>query len=427
MERRGSRWLAGETAAGRHISLTGDPCLIGFHSDTGKKPALGGGTRRINQDTALVAMLGAHQGADLLFAVYDGHGDSGRKMSRVAARLVHDTLIQAADDPDKAAVLKKALPAADMALPAEHAKASGTTAIVAILQQKPSRRVIVACVGDSRCVLGRPSRSGFLGMGKEGPWEAVPLSVDQKPDEPEERKRIEAAGGTVTGGGSTGEPARVWRHIDGFGKVGVAIARSVGDHALAAYGVNAEPELVEQPLETSDAVIILGSDGLWDFVSNEKAVSIAQSHYPDADAAAAHLIKTATKRWRKAEVYAPAQSPCRCTCVYFDRLLAPLLRTITATISPRSWSTYEAPRGESSVRTRWWRTCSLCTVQWASARILRSSMTRRKAKWNLVRTGAGLAPTRTTMTRRHRRTTTTTTRMRRARSPLLRSGTSIGD
>ena len=292
-----SKWLAGETSAGRHVSITGSDVLIGFHSDTGKKPATGGGLRRINQDTAMIGQLGD----DLLFAVYDGHGDCGRRVSRAVSRSVHAALSSAVDKMDKGPLLTQALLSSDAALPESDAKSSGTTAIVAILQQQPVARVLVACVGDSRCVLGAPGRSGFLGMGKEGPWEATDLSVDQKPDNPIERARLEAVGATITGGGDTGDPARVWRHVDGVGKMGVAVSRSIGDHSLRSLGVIAQAELVERVLEPTDACLVLGSDGLWDLVDSAKAVSLAQASYPDANEAARRLIQLATKRWRRAE------------------------------------------------------------------------------------------------------------------------------
>ena len=107
----------------------------------------------------------------------------------------------------------------------------------------------------------------------------------------------------MTGGGTSG-PARVWKHVDGVGKMGVAVARSVGDHALAEFGITAEPSVTQRALEQNDKCLLLGSDGLWDMVSNEKAVSVAQKYYPDATQAAAALIKMATRRWRKAEARA---------------------------------------------------------------------------------------------------------------------------
>jgi len=76
----------------------------------------------------------------------------------------------------------------------------------------------------------------------------------------------------------------------------------VGDQGLEPSGIVATPVVSERSLETNDKCLILGSDGLWDMVSNSKAVQYAEKHFPDAQQAAAALIRLATKRWRKAEV-----------------------------------------------------------------------------------------------------------------------------
>ena len=118
-----------------------------------------------------------------------------------------------------------------------------------IAQQTPKPRLVTGCVGDSRAVLGRkPTSGGLFGMGGKSAWEAVSLSKDQKPDDPGEKARIEAAGGKVKGGGADGGPARVWKRIEGLGILGVATARSIGDLALNDQGVIAEPVVTERPI-----------------------------------------------------------------------------------------------------------------------------------------------------------------------------------
>ncbi len=66
---------------------------------------------------------------------------------------------------------------------------SGTTACTAI---KRGRRLLVSNVGDSRAVLAvlDPSRPGHGLVARD-------LSIDQKPDAPAERARIEGGGGQV--------------------------------------------------------------------------------------------------------------------------------------------------------------------------------------------------------------------------------------
>ena len=57
---------------------------------------------------------------------------------------------------------------------------------------------------------------------------------------PAEMKRILSMGGHVTPAGANGSPSRVWHNLRGL-----AMARSIGDHAAATVGVIAEPEISE--------------------------------------------------------------------------------------------------------------------------------------------------------------------------------------
>ena len=65
-------------------------------------------------------------------------------------------------------------------------KHSGTTAVVGVLE---SAKLTLASVGDSRAVLARKTDDNQLA--------AVDLTKDHNPDIPEEKARIEAAGGFV--------------------------------------------------------------------------------------------------------------------------------------------------------------------------------------------------------------------------------------
>jgi len=50
-----------------------------------------------------------------------------------------------------------------------------------------------------------------------------------------------------------------------------------------------------------DQFIILASDGVWEFISNEEAASIIMPHYLNnsAEKAAEAIIKEAIKRWQE--------------------------------------------------------------------------------------------------------------------------------
>lgn len=99
---------------------------------------------------------------------------------------------------------------------------------------------------------------------------ASALTRDHKPDDPDELKVITAAGGRVDSyrdsqGNKVG-PERVWlKHED---IPGLAMSRSFGDQVAAKVGVNAVPEISELRMDPSDKVIILASDGVWEFLEN---------------------------------------------------------------------------------------------------------------------------------------------------------------
>lgn len=123
----------------------------------------------------------------------------------------------------------------------------GSTAVVAIVTPD---KVIVANCGDSRAVLCRNGK-------------AVPLSVDHKPDRPDELSRIQAAGGRVL----------FWDCPRVLGVL--AMSRAIGDNYLKPF-VSCEPEVTVTDRTAEDDCLILASDGLWDVVSNDTACGVAR-------------------------------------------------------------------------------------------------------------------------------------------------------
>ena len=58
---------------------------------------------------------------------------------------------------------------------------------------------------------------------------------------------------------------------------GLSVSRSIGDFIAETIGVTADAEMRRDTLRDDHRVLILGLDGVWDFVSGEEAVNIAQS------------------------------------------------------------------------------------------------------------------------------------------------------
>ncbi|CAI0376563.1 unnamed protein product, partial [Linum tenue] len=137
---------------------------------------------------------------------------------------------------------------------------AGSTASTAILV---GDRLLVANVGDSRAVICRGGN-------------AIAVSRDHKPDQTDERQRIEDAGGT-------------WR-VGGV----LAVSRAFGDRLLKQYVV-ADPEIQEEKVDSSLEFLILASDGLWDVVTNEEAVDMTKP-IDDPEQAAKRLLHEAYQR-----------------------------------------------------------------------------------------------------------------------------------
>ncbi|XP_020085336.1 probable protein phosphatase 2C 30 [Ananas comosus] len=132
----------------------------------------------------------------------------------------------------------------------------GSTAVVALVSRS---RLLVANCGDSRAVLSRRGR-------------AIPLSVDHKPDRPDELARIEAAGGRVI-------------YVNGARVHGIlAMSRALGDKYLKPEVIS-DPEIKVVERTAEDEFIILASDGLWDVLSNELACDVARRCFEEADPA----------------------------------------------------------------------------------------------------------------------------------------------
>ncbi|EPY26311.1 protein phosphatase [Strigomonas culicis] len=133
--------------------------------------------------------------------------------------------------------------------------ASGTAAVCVYLDQD---KIVCANAGDSRAVL---FRSGNV----------IPLSSDHKPYHEGEEKRIVKAGCAVENG-------RV--------NMTLAVSRALGDldFKQAAdldwkeQAVTALPDVTITELTSDDEFIILGCDGIWDVLSNEKCCDFVREH-----------------------------------------------------------------------------------------------------------------------------------------------------
>ena len=77
------------------------------------------------------------------------------------------------------------------------------------------------------------------------------------------------------------------------------MTRSFGDYVASQVGVIAVPEILEFNLQIGDKFVIIASDGVWEFISNDEAADIVMPYFAnqEAEKAAEAILKEALKRW----------------------------------------------------------------------------------------------------------------------------------
>jgi len=202
------------------------------------------------------------------FGVFDGHG--GARAAEFVKQNLFTNLIKHPKffSDTKSAIAETYTHTDSELLKADtsHHRDAGSTASTAILV---GDRLVVANVGDSRAVICRGG-------------DAIAVSRDHKPDQTDEKQRIEEAGGFVMWAGT-------WR-VGGV----LAVSRAFGDKLLKQYVV-ADPEIKEEVVDSSLEFLILASDGLWDVVTNEEAVGMVKPIL-DSEQAAKRLLAEASQR-----------------------------------------------------------------------------------------------------------------------------------
>lgn len=229
----------------------------------------------------------------LILCVLDGHGEHGDGVSLTFKEQLASEMI---NHQSWATDVKKA--AADAIAKVEHAvirnfridtEFSGTTLSMAIIRGNLMTGVNI---GDSRVIIGKEV---------DGKIVSEEFTHDHKPDSPKEKERILAAGGRVFAveydDGIDGPP-RVWLgHMD---VPGLAMSRSLGDAVAHTAGVISDPEFTERELNDQDKFIVVATDGLWEFVTNDDTTNIVKD-CETPNHAVEVLMTEANKRWMAEE------------------------------------------------------------------------------------------------------------------------------
>jgi serine/threonine protein phosphatase PrpC len=60
---------------------------------------------------------------------------------------------------------------------------------------------------------------------------------------------------------------------------GLAMSRSFGDKVAHSVGVSAEPDTWDFTLGLNDKFVVIASDGVWEFLSNDDVANIVYPYY----------------------------------------------------------------------------------------------------------------------------------------------------
>lgn len=208
--------------------------------------------------------------------VYDGHGGSGcsEYLSKVLHRNIaaHEKFNSFSDVPN---VLQQTFVETDeeyLSIAKTSLETSGSCAAVALIN---GLDVTVAHCGDCRAVM--KNDKGI-----------VEVTKDHRPSRPSEKSRIMSAGGRIIGGRVAGV---------------LAPSRSFGDldvkSAIASNIIVSDPDVVTCRADIgkdNHSYLILATDGIWDAMSNEKAMAIVTKAFQvsnDPQKAATVLAETA--------------------------------------------------------------------------------------------------------------------------------------
>ncbi|XP_004684510.1 PREDICTED: protein phosphatase 1D isoform X1 [Condylura cristata] len=260
------------------------------------------------------------------FAVCDGHG--GREAAQFAREHLWGFIKKqkgfTSSEPAKVcAAIRKGFLACHLAMWKKLAEwpktmtglpsTSGTTASVVIIR---GMKMYVAHVGDSGVVLGIQDDP------KDDFVRAVEVTQDHKPELPKERQRIEGLGGSVMN--KSGVNRVVWKRprLTHNGPVRrstvidqipfLAVARALGDlwsydFFSGEFVVSPEPDTSVHTLDPQKhKYIILGSDGLWNMIPPQDAISMCQDQEEKkylmgehGQSCAKMLVNRALGRWRQ--------------------------------------------------------------------------------------------------------------------------------
>ena len=283
---------------------------------------------------------------DAFFGVFDGHGKDGdgcaifaKKCLPKAVQKCVSKLPMIAHRDETHEALKMAHVSTNKGLRKDTTvddSLSGTTAVSCYFHGRRNR-ITICNVGDSRVVLGKAEKDAKTGRTS---LRAMPLSRDQTPYRKDERARIKATGARVlsldqleglepiedlTENGDDdfvlgedldegGDPPRVWHPVDDY--PGTAFTRSIGDALAEDLGVYAEPEMLTREIQREDKILVLASDGVYEFLTNQSVIDIC-AKFKDPLEACRAVVAEAYELWLQYEL---RTDDITIICIFIDKV-----------------------------------------------------------------------------------------------------------
>lgn len=213
------------------------------HSERGRRPKMEDRHIVIEDFNAFVGLDGMPPQA--FFGVYDGHGGVDAA-EHAESQLPAAIAASASFATDPQAALRAGIEATDASFlikAEQEALTCGATACTVFIRENT---MYVGWLGDSQAMLCRAGAP-------------VELMVPHKPERPDEKKRIEDAGGVVVMYGT-------WR-VQGQ----LSVARAIGDIKLKKYVIG-NPDTTETALDGTEDYLVIACDGLWDVMTHATVV-----------------------------------------------------------------------------------------------------------------------------------------------------------
>ena len=239
-----------------------------------------------NQDCLIVKQNLQNIRGQYLFGVCDGHGAQGHAISEYFKEQIVQTAELLMPFEPKTDQIQKALISATEKV----ANSLASTQIDIIFSGWST--LVCSNLGNCRAVIGRGGEK----------WQSIQLNVEHTLQNKKERERMISNNARIAvDSEDNGEGEGVEKIYMGNQDVpGLEITRSIGDKIGKFIGMISVPETKAFTLQSDDKFIIIGTQGLWKFMTGIEAVCIVRYSWEsnEIEQSCKDLVDEADRRWK---------------------------------------------------------------------------------------------------------------------------------